>query len=248
MMPRDDAYSHDWQQLEHWVAPYRLTPGPRDQDVETRRFPSMIRTYRHLVRFGWMPPTQDEYADRVERLVRASRDGSGARPDGAAVRARAGRAYISLVVQHHAHLVLLAHYGVSIWDDDLDMHYGVDLVTIGDGAVAVGLALMAPTRRSLEAAERKQHHRYDDLPFTIRSLAVEPHGYTAGPFWLYDPEVLISTVDAVLREHSAARAFTVEQAAVAAYENGERRPKASRQDFMDGARAAARWLRRERLL
>ena len=124
-----------------------------------------------------------------------------------------------------------------MWDDDLDMRHGVDLVAIGDDSVAVGLALRAPTDRSRALAERKAQ-RYGRLPFTVVTLEVMPHDYVAGPFWLYRPEILVGAVVEQVRAHWDAKVRRMEESASAAYASGQRRPKASRRDFMDGVHAA----------
>lgn len=231
-----------WEQFERTIAHYTLERGPRDPYVESLRFPPMIRLYRGLVRSGWIPPTPQQFADRVLRVIMASLGEGDLRPDPVAVRARAVRAYISLIVQHHACLVLQALFGPVIWDDDLDMRHGVDLIAIGNDAVAVGLALRAPTERSRSLAGRKAQ-RYGVLPFTVVALEVEPHDYVAGPFWLYRPEILVAAVVGEIRAHWDAKALRMEAAACEAYALGQRRPKASRQDFMDGVHAAILGLR-----
>lgn len=231
-----------WRKLELIIAGYRLTAGPRDPAVESLRFPGLVNAYRSCCPLPERPPRQDDYEDWVLELVLRDWDDSRPRPDVAAVRARAGRAYISLVVQHHAYLVLQYAFGVVAWDDDLDMRLGVDLVVIGCDAVAVGIALRAPTPRSREMAARKAT-RYRNLPFTVHTLEVEPHAYTAGPFWLYRPEVLELVVTNALAQHWEAKASALEAAASLAYSDGQRRPKASRRDFMDGVKAALTALR-----
>lgn len=231
-----------WQRLELIIAGYRLTHGPRDPAVEALRFPGLVNAYRGRRPGPERPPSQGDYEEYVQHLVFRDWDDRRPLPDAAAVRARAGRAYISLVVQHHAYLVLLDAFGVVAWDDDLDMRYGVDLVVIGGDAVAVGLALRAPTPRSRELAARKAA-RYGNLPFAVHTLEVEPYAYTAGPFWLYRPEVLKLVVTTALRDHWAALARALEDEAYRAYSDGRRRPKASRRDFMDGVNAALAALR-----
>lgn len=233
----------DWQRLERMIEGYTLEYGPRDPYVERLGFPPLVRVYRARVRFGWAPPTPWDFAALVERLVGASLSEDDPRPDPVAVRARAIRAYISLVVQHHAYLVLAERFSTVAWDDDLDMRYGIDLVVIGGASIAVGLALMAPTQRARAYAEQKDRRRYDGLPLILRSLVLEPHAYTAGPFWLYAPETLIAAVDDAVRAYWEAKATLLGAAADAAYRNGQRRAKASRQDFMDGVSAVLRSLR-----
>jgi hypothetical protein len=237
MIPRYDPSARGWQRLEHQLARYTLTSGPSDPAVEALRFPGLVNAYRATCPAPDAAPVQAAYEDWVQHLLAKDWDRGRLPPDWAAVRARAGRAYISLVVQHHAYLVLQESFGAVAWDDDLDMRYGVDLVVIGDGAVAVGLALRAPTPRSREQAARKVRS-YGALPFSVHTLEVEPHAYTAGPFWLYRPEVLRLVVTDALAAHWAAKARALEAAADLAYRDGRRRPKASRRDFMDGVAAA----------
>jgi len=231
-----------WERFERTISRYTLEHGPRDPGVEGMLFPPLVGAYRAACPAPGIAPTQRAYADRVLRLVLAAHDPYLPRPDDDAVRARAGRAYISLVVQHHAHLVLVDTFGAAAWDDDLDMRYGVDLVAIGNDAVAVGLALRAPTERSRSLAARKAQ-RYGALPFAVRALEVVPHDYVAGPFWLYRPEILVGVVMEEIRAHWDAKGRRMEAAAVAAYTSGQRRPKASRRDFMDGVHAALLALR-----
>jgi hypothetical protein len=233
MRPPYGGAPRPWERFERTIARYTLEHGPRDPAVEAMRFPSLIRAYREMCPTPEIAPTQRDYSAWVDHLVYGAIDPAAPQPDRAAVWGRAGRAYISLVEQHHAYLVLLDTFGAAAWDDDLDMRYG---------AIAVGLALRAPTPRSREAAERKAR-RYGALPFTVRSLEVEPHAYTAGPFWLYRPEVLAGVVIEALREHWREQARALCAAATAAYASGQRRPKASRRDFMDGVNAALLALR-----
>lgn len=242
MISRYDPVLPSWQQLERSLARYVLTPGPRDPVVEAMRFPGLVNAYRASCPAPARAPTQRDYEDWIEQLVFRDWDERRPRPSVEAVRARAGRAYISLVVQHHAYLVLQHAFGAVAWDDDLDMRYGVDLVVIGRGAVAVGLALRAPTARSRALAERKAV-RYGALPFAVCSLEVEPHVYTSGPFWLYRPDELRRIVREALQRHYRLVAEALEVRATFAYATAQRRPKASRRDFVDGVKAAVGFVR-----
>lgn len=232
-----------WQNMERNLALHTLHAGPRDSAVEAMRFPSLVRCYREACPTDDIPPRQGEFEDWVLKRVLESHPVLPRRPElAAAIRGRAGRAFPSLVAQHHAELVLWDRFGAAAWDEDLDMRSGVDLVVICPGAVAVGLALRAGTARSREQAQRKPR-RYEGLPFTVRELELEPRAYMAGPFWLYRPKVLELAVVGVLREHWDARARALEGAASEAYRTGQRRAKASRRDFMDGVNAALAALR-----
>lgn len=231
-----------WERFERTISHYTLEPGPRDPLVEGMRFPGLVSAYRSQCPSWDVAPTQADYAAWVQHLVWCACEPGGRLPDARAVQARAGRAYISLVVQHHAYLVLQDTFGATAWDDDLDMRYGVDLIAIGNDAVAVGLALRAPTKRSRELAARKAE-RYGSLPFKVQVLEVEPYGYTAGPFWLYRPETLVGAVMHEVRRYWDRKARDLAAAAGAAYLAGLRRPKASRRDFMDGVAAALDALR-----
>jgi hypothetical protein len=182
------------QRIEAQLASQPLAYGPRDPRVEAMRFPAMVRLFKELASVnGWMPPTQHEFCLFVALRV-GLEDGLAD-----AIRGRAGRAYISLVVQLHAFAALKDRFPVVLWDDVLDMKHGVDLLVIDtDGAVA-GLALMCPTDTSLRQAERKNGHGHA-VPFAVRRLVVQERHYMAGDYWLYEPSLLIVAVDETLNE------------------------------------------------
>ena len=185
------------QRIESLLAGYRLVSGPRDARVEAMRFPPLVRLFKELAQANdWLPPPQETFAIFVAHRLGLNGDLSSA------IRGRACRAYISLVVQFHALAVLKERYPMVLWDDVLDLKHGVDLLVIAADGTVAGLALMCPTDTSLRQAERKRRNG-DGVPFAVRELVVKERGYMAGEYWLYAPSVLIEATEAALAEQRA---------------------------------------------
>lgn len=150
----------------------------RAQAVEWAAFPSLVGLYWQLARVD-LPPHQDQFVGAVVEAYGEDRQ---------AVRARASRAYPSLVRQHHFGLVLRERFPLVLHDESLD-HHGVDLL-VSDGEIIVGLALDVGTAdaRAWRMVKAGRHpHR--DTPVHVLELALDPDDcLRIGRFWLHPPQ------------------------------------------------------------
>jgi hypothetical protein len=224
--------------LEVAIRDYALWfPDERDRQVESAAFPDMVSIYRGLVS-GYFPPPQAEFAEEVARRVRGH-------PRSAVV-ARACRAYPSFVRQHHAVLALRGHFPVVAWDRWLDQLQGVDVLVVDERGLAAGVDLSTDTATAREWHTIKgNRHAAPAIP--VLEAYADPHEYRVGPFWLHDPERLVTRVRAVLEQTILRVLAELEQGADDVYRRTERRPKCSRQDFEAGVRGALAFVK-ERLL
>jgi len=220
--------------LEVAVGDYSLSfPPERDASVESAQFPDMVGIYRGLTN-GHIPPSQGTFADEVARQVRGH-----PRP---AVFARACRTYPSFVRQQHAVLVLQEHFPVVVWDRWLDQLQGVDVLVVDERGLAAGLDLSTNT-----ATAREWHvvkgDRHAKPPIPVLEVYAEPGEYRVGPFWLHHPTRLIEQVRLTMEENILRALGDIESNADDVYQQAERRPKCSRQDFEAGIRGAVAYFR-----
>ncbi len=147
--------------------------------VEWARFPSLVGIYWSLAASG-DPPTPDAYVEAVALAV--ARMGGGAL-DPEAVRARALRAYPSLVRQQHFEALLRRRFPETYHSEALD-HLGVD-VAVRDRGLVVGLRLAYDSLASREWRARKEsrHPAPPGLPYL--DLYARPNELGVGEFWLH---------------------------------------------------------------
>lgn len=170
-----------YRDFERAVAGYRVKlHGDKCHPVELLRIPSLARTYLALVSIndGW-PPTQDEFANMMDRVSNVSIDRAG-------LDARVRRAYMSFVVQHHFALVCKQRFTDVAWDPYLDMACGVDVVvSVKESKFGFGLA--CGTNRADEF-KRAKAHRYKAPGFPVRHIYIREDEHPVGQFWLYNPK------------------------------------------------------------
>jgi hypothetical protein len=166
-------------------------PCVRDAQVEWAAFPSMVAIYWRLAKKE-LPPTQAVFTQTVAVAF--------GQPQNPAVHARAGRAYPSLVRQHHAEVLLRERFAIVLHDEGLD-HAGVDLLVV-DGAFAVGLALSVNTPQARSWREVKQRRHPDPPGLPILEVYAERDAYRVGAFWLHPPS-LADEVEAFIEREQA---------------------------------------------
>jgi len=205
----------------------------RDPAVEGARFPSMIAIYWSLVGSDSLPPRQGAFMAAVaehESLAGLPRD---------AVLARAGRAYPSLVRQHHFEFLLRERFAFVLRGHQLDLA-GIDFLLFrGNRGYGVGLSVETEDGRKWHAVKDRRH---GVLPVTVLDLYADQDQYRVGRFWLHPPEDVGRVEEFIEREE--ARVF--EYAAFAlddVYKATKRRPRCSRNDFNSGFFAAVAYLK-----
>lgn len=173
------------ERLERVIANYEIKSGRIDPSVENMRFSRMIAVYRDMTRHAaGVPPTQECFSWVIAGALGNTSE---------AVLARANRAYISLVAQHHSFTQLSERFFPVCWDDWLDLHYGIDLLVHTGSGISVALALNGDTQRGEREARRKRA-RLEKMDLPLLALQVRRGEYTVGPFWLYEPAKLVTAV------------------------------------------------------
>jgi hypothetical protein len=205
----------------------------RDPAVEQARFPNMVATYWGLVDRNGCPPSQRDFAQAVANDPSIQ---SLPRP---AVLARAGRAYPSLVRQHHFEYLLRGRFQWVFRGDELDLA-GIDFLILREGR-AYGVGLSTETERGRRWHEVKDA-RHGELPVPVVDLYAEPDRHVIGDFWLHPPED-VDEVESFIARSEVAIFDEAEGALWQVYHSAERRKRCSRQDFADGFVSALAYLR-----
>jgi hypothetical protein len=162
-MTRDDA-ERARARLELALRDYRVDFLPPRSQVERAAFPSMVGLYWDLTGPPTgLPPRQEVFATHLYGLAGVK--------DPAGVRARAYKAWASLVRQHHFELVLRGRFPLVLRGHDLDLD-GLDFVLIEMGS-AYGLSLSVETApaRSWASVKRRRHPLPSGLP--VRELYLD---------------------------------------------------------------------------
>ena len=151
----------------------------RLEAVEWARFPSLVGIYWSLAAAG-EPPTPDAFAEEVARALERM---GGAALDPEAVRARALRAYPSLVRQQHFEALLRRRFPETVHSEALD-HLGID-VAVRERGLVVGLRLSydSPAARGWRARKESRHPVPPGLPYL--DLYARAGELGVGEFWLH---------------------------------------------------------------
>ena len=156
-----------------------------------------------------------------------------------AVMARAGRAYPSLVRQHHFEFLLRERFPFVLRGHQLDLS-GIDFLLFrANRGYGVGLSVETDSGREWHDVKDRRH---GTLPIPVLDLYAEPDQYRVGRFWLHPPED-VARVEAFI-EREEGRVF--EYAAFAIddiYKATKRRPRCSRSDFNSGFFAAVNYIK-----
>ena len=147
--------------------------------VEWARFPSLVGIYWALAAAG-DPPTPDAY---VEEVARALARLGGGQLDPEAVRARALRAYPSLVRQQHFEALLRRRFPDTYHSEALD-HLGID-VAVRDQGLVVGLRLAYDSAASRVWRARKESRHPVPAGLPSLDLYARAGELGVGEFWLH---------------------------------------------------------------
>ena len=162
------------------LARYTLDfPDVRLPEVENARFPSLVGIYWSLAASG-EPPTPTLFADEVARALARE---SGKSLDPAGVRARAARAYPSLVRQQHFEALLRRRYSATHHSESLD-HLGIDIAVVDEGLV-VGLRLAYDSAAARLWRERKERRHPLPSGLPCLDLFARAGELGVGEFWLH---------------------------------------------------------------
>jgi hypothetical protein len=181
------AVPYTADQLARLVAGYSLHFSPiKDQTVEWQvAWPSFVYTFhRHLHPLPTQPQFWEAYVADNEPFFRQR---PLSPPEQQALQARVYRTYPSLVRDLHFALFLREHLAHVLYNPQLDVEEGVDLMVAVHGRL-FALNLYTDTKRAHDGRQRKQSRHTPFTDVTYLELPVSLHGaIRAGSFLLYGP-------------------------------------------------------------
>lgn len=148
--------------LEKIISGYRISkPRVRGEEVENRSLPSMLSTFRELIK-DEVPPTQDSFINTFKAKY----------PDlkFKGIVSRLKRAYLSYVREYHLGYLLKKHFKKVIYDERVDIN-GVDYVVYYRG-VKFNIHAYVNTRngkywRSVKNGRHKFYGEHLDIPMDL---------------------------------------------------------------------------------
>lgn len=162
------------EELEEIISGYRISkPRIRGEEVENKSLPSMLSTFRELIK-DEVPPTQNDFINTFKTK----------HPDlkFKGIVSRLKRAYLSYVREYHLGYLLKKHFKKVIYDERADIN-GVDYVVYYRG-VKFNIHAYVNTKngkywRNIKNGRHKFYGEHLDIPMDLGK------GKRCGKFILY---------------------------------------------------------------